>query len=465
MNEIQKYTIPTGDPFADIGGYAIEEISKREKQKNILELIEYVTDIYVEKWDAKINPFFLNSKITQPAFNKERKKEETRKYFQSLLDNSAEHTFGFCRMTGEETNLFPAGRDNSILSGSGTFVNFHHFFETGIMISKEAIIRFHFIPIACELLQGKIALIHSSNPDLTKLFVQNKIKRNLADVGRNISEGILKSEYKSPGTALFRFIDQIIQEKEEIVRDKTSSLTLYQFTNFGATPEIKIYNLPDSLFRFYQMTQRIKYREDWNKFTAQYYYNSEYKGAKWNNTSGNIEWNSKKESLNFTEKDYQSWNNRIYNKLLNDQSILFEIRKWSSKEKFDFEIVEIYQIGLRNMKSETINKINQMTDLIFKMNDDDGIRKAVKTLSGARSNYDLRRFIIKDVVSKNYKQNPDGEPALTVEEYANYLFSDSNSSLETRDVLLIAIYQKLHERNMKIDDLIIDEIEEDESDE
>ncbi|MDV0447840.1 hypothetical protein MsAg5_17570 [Methanosarcinaceae archaeon Ag5] len=466
MEEISKYTVPTGDPFADIGGYAIEKLSKTFPKKSIMELIAQVTDIYVDNWGAKINPFFLNSKITQPAFEAEKKKEETLRYFQSLIDKTAKHTIGFCRITGDKTELYPSGRDNSILSGSGTFVNFNHSFESGIMLSKEAIIRFHFVPIACELVSGLkivnkvssgVAIIHSNDMKLTKFFVQRNVSLNLQNTNANISEGILKSKCRSPGTELFRFIDEALSDKETHSDDK-SSLTLYHFTNFGATPEVKIYMIPSVLFMFYKFTQNPKYKTQWNRFVSPYYINKkEHPQAKWNKETNEIESKVKKELLQIEEKDYQFWSNRIYTKLLNEQSILNEMKKWCLEEQFDFEIVKKYQIWIRNMKPETINKIDEMADLIFEMNDADKVKKTIKTLNSAKSGYNLRRFIVKDVVAKNYEMNPEGNAIITVEEYADYLFPDTNSWSEMRDVLLIAIYQRLHEQKIKVD------IEEDES--
>ncbi len=59
---------PTGDPFVDAGGYALEEVDRHyQGEKDILELIMLVADIYIDKWNAKLNSFFLDSTITQPA--------------------------------------------------------------------------------------------------------------------------------------------------------------------------------------------------------------------------------------------------------------------------------------------------------------------------------------------------------------------------------------------------------------
>jgi CRISPR-associated protein Cst1 len=106
------------------------------------------------------------------------------------------------------------------------------------------------------------------------------------------------------------------------------------------------------------------------------------------------------------------------------------------------------------MKQETIKKIKEMTDFIFDSNKDNihGIEKAIKKLNGVKNGYLLRRFVIRDIVAKYYEKEQESEKAIiTVEEYAEYLFPDSSSWSEMRDVLLISIYQRLHEKNIKVD--------------
>jgi len=86
--ETTHLTKPTGDPFADTGGFVIEQLWKLPefKEKNILELIKYTTKVYVNNWNAKLHAFFLNSKITQAAFKGDRKIQEAIKYYTGLLD-------------------------------------------------------------------------------------------------------------------------------------------------------------------------------------------------------------------------------------------------------------------------------------------------------------------------------------------------------------------------------------------
>jgi CRISPR-associated protein Cst1 len=52
------FTKPTGDPFIDVGGYVIKHLGKSFPDKNIFELIEYTTNVYVKQWGGKLHTYF-----------------------------------------------------------------------------------------------------------------------------------------------------------------------------------------------------------------------------------------------------------------------------------------------------------------------------------------------------------------------------------------------------------------------
>ncbi|EJX05824.1 CRISPR-associated protein, partial [gut metagenome] len=327
--DYEALTCLTGDPFVDAGGFVLEELSKWNPGYDIMDLIMLATQIYVDCWDAKINTFFLNSKITQTGFNTADKKNETERYFKELLDDTAPHIEGYCRVTGRKTNLYPAGRNNSVLSGSGAFVNFHHSFESGIMLSKEVLIRFHFLPLACEQMQGKIGVISSSNPVTAAFYAKRCCSKILYDVGKNQSKGVLKNDSRSPGTALFRFLDYLLSELNPT---KDEQLTLYHFTNFGPSPEAQVYTLPFPTFQFYRETKRPAYADCWKKFVAAHYRTTEFKNASYQMDRNVFLVTDKKELRTLKEHEFQYWSNLIYNKLMRNQSIVKEIRKWSVEQ-------------------------------------------------------------------------------------------------------------------------------------
>ena len=101
------------------------------------------------------------------------------------------------------------------------------------------------------------------------------------------------------------------------------------------------------------------------------------------------------------------------------------------------------------MKKETIDKIEQMADFITACNDNQRIEKAIQKLDAVTNSYLLRRFVLKDIIAKNYEEANE-DAIITVNEYADYLFPDLDSWKEMRDVLLIAIYERLHQLHKRI---------------
>ncbi len=446
-------TKPTGDPFADVGGIVIKYFSEKYPEKDILELIEEVAKIYVNCWQGKLNAFFLNSTITQPAFKGHRKIDETLKFFKELIIEKREFQEGFCRITGRETKLFSAGRDNHILSGSGTFINFHHAFEAGLYISKEVLIRIFFVPFGLVQLSDKIALIQSNNLEVFEYFVRKNCKENFAGLASQISENVLKSEFKNPANALFSFVDDCItslkiatyNEELDKVNVKNTSLGLYHFTNFGASPEVQLHSIQSTVFSFYATCLHPILKNDWQLFIKNHYTSSKFKDAKLNEETDEIY--SDKEVTRYEE--YKTWRNKIYEKLLNNQSVLGEILHWSKTRNFNFRIVEYYQIYLKNMEQKTLEKIKELADFIVNKQDTDKVKKSITRLNGCKSSHDVRYFLL-GLINKNYEDKNE-KPLITLEDYVQYLFPDGVNWREIRDLLLIAIYQKLHENQIRLE--------------
>jgi len=157
------------------------------------------------------------------------------------------------------------------------------------------------------------------------------------------------------------------------------------------------------------------------------------------------------ESIDFD--DYKLWYNRVLNKLLIDENIRPEILRWSRKHSFNFDIVSIYQQNIIGMKEETIAKIKELATFLVRDKDASKIKRRINALDGAKNAAGLRRFILKDVVAANYMEG-NNKTIVSIEDYVNYLFPDGSYWAEIRDLLLIAIYQELHERALISEELI-----------
>jgi len=274
-DSINKLTMRTGDPFADTGAWVIEILNKQYPDKNILELIEDVAKIYALDWDGKINAFFLNSTITHHARKGVEKVTATTEYYKSLIDESAPYIEGSCRLLGIKSKLFAAGRENNILCGSGTFINFHHAFQPGVMLSKEALIRIFFIPLGALSVGNLVAVINSNQPKIEKWFVQENFDENVKRLANKTSGGVLSSQFKNPANALFGFAKSCITRYAgQFSEDEPVEINLYHFSNFGTEPKISLYCFSAPLFKFYQKILHSRFLRDWEKFINCHYKNN-----------------------------------------------------------------------------------------------------------------------------------------------------------------------------------------------
>jgi len=144
----------------------------------------------------------------------------------------------------------------------------------------------------------------------------------------------------------------------------------------------------------------------------------------------------------FTKK----WMNLIYDKLLKEKSILSNILEWNKEFPFDFQITKLYQINLRNMNKETLKQIEVIAETIIR--DESDIKKSINKLKTSKYG-ELRSFVIK-LIEKNYKAG--NTMLISMNDYVKYLFPEDRNWSEIRDLLLICVYQKLHENGISIDD-------------
>lgn len=452
---------PTGDPFIDVGGYVIQLLGERFPDKSIFELIEYATNVYVKQWGGKLHTYFLNSTITQPAYNTERKIAETLKYYRGMIEETHnEFKAGYCRILGIETKLYSAGRHNHMMISSGTFVNFNSNYEDGLYLSKEALVRIFFIPLGVCFVGNKIALLQCNYDIVYEYLVKLNVNENLRNISSGISSETLKSTHNNISNALFGYADDCLNNISIAVDDdddqialKDVQLNMYHFTNYADKVDIELQTFSNLLFKFYAHCKK-NYSKEWNAFVNQHYKYSKFKDAQFDEKSQ--EWYNNKDRLSYL--DYKIWNNPILNKLIKNISIISHLCKWSKKHKFSFDIIEIYCINILKMEKYTIKKIKELADFILTDKSDDQIKKSVVRLNGLKSSGEFRGYLIK-LIKDNYEaKNPN--PLITLEDYVFYLFPDGTFWKDTRDLLLISIYQKLHESNVIIAELSSDEDEE-----
>jgi len=439
----------TGDPFVDAGDVVIQVLRESFPDKELIELINMVSGWFIHNWGGKIDSLQLNSNITHNSKRgstekKEKAKQSTMAYFNDLLgaqNNSVD--YGCCRVCGTEGKLFRAGRDIYPISGSGAFVNYHHSHEEGLLLCKKCIVKLFFLPLAVIQMGGNIALLHLHNDETINYWAEKVIKSNLNKISQGISDGILQSDFKNPKNALFGMAADLIIN----FNLKKDNLQLYHFTNFGSKPNCDIYTLPNPVFSYLSKVLK-SCKKDWYLFLNKHYI---IKKAQWDDK--NEVWKDK----NNNEIDYVKYKdhkNEIIERLLSGKSLLAVFRKFYkqgfSQDKFiSTLLLDYYLKEVKNMNSEQISIIKKLGKSIIDIakKDDNNFKKYLTMIEGASKAYQLRAVII-SLVKKHYS-NGEEKPLITIEEYINYLFPDGSYWGEVRDILIIYLYELLHEENIK----------------
>jgi CRISPR-associated protein Cst1 len=445
---ISDYT--TGDPFVDAGNLALQALTKRFPDKNIFDLIKFVSDIYVDTWKGKINSLYLNSKITNPAFRGEAKKTETMKLFENYLTHENDNiSLKHCRICGEKSILFTTGRDSLCLSGSGAFVNFHHSHEKGLQLCAFCITKLFFLPMIVIYLGGNLAIIDFNSDSLKKFWLKETLNKNVDKKGRNISEGILKYKYSNPVNAIFNMASDIITEDPSELKDE--SLLLYHFTNFGASPLCDIYSIPNPVFKY--MNYVINHcSRDWYIFVNRYYL---IKKSKWD--AENQYWLKSGRTPEKIEKnDYLNNHNIVFERLISNKTILpllcrfFKELSSNHKQNLNILIADRYVMEVLKMRKEQVNLIKKIANVVYEIANNEGnLKKYLTRFEGASKAYQLRHVLLK-VIKQNYIKG-NKEPVCRLDEYVDYLFPDGQYWGEVRDMLLIYLYEKMHDEGIKIE--------------
>ena len=343
------------------------------------------------------------------------------------------------------------------MSGSGTFINFHHAFEPGVMLSKEVLIRIFFVPLGAVFVGNRVAVISCNYTKVEKLFVKKIVEENLTRIATQTSEGIYKSPYGNPANTLFASVSGWISEYD-IPNDETIEVNLYHFTNFGASPEITLYSFSARLFRFYRKVLNRAFVADWQRFVRSHYRPP--KETVYREQDDAFFTESKKVVNPVEEEAVKGFYNSIYTQLLAEKNIRALMAAWCARQyearrpfKF-FHIATLYQTFLRDMKEETLRRIEHIADIV--VNNDDKRKTWLSMLLRVKNEASFRNFLIPLMREQN-RQNV-AEPVIGLRDYDHYFLSDGVYARETRDLILISIYEKLSERNIVEDTDVPDEV-------
>ena len=419
----------TGNVFVDAGIYAL--VSKFNVNigdisiNHILQLSQQISSLYNNPvWKKNMHTIFPNSIIVNNSIKGDRENLYF-EYLKSLVENiEITSVNGDCIACGVRNSTNSFQKSTIPLSGSKSLKNYFSFAEEGVDYCSLCALLIQFSPLVMYRSGGKMILLHSNSDKVMKYWAKKARK--------NIDKQILTGEYTgcfnegftNPTNAVFRIIQSIVFSYEERWVDENPSLNFYYFTNFNQGPDLEIFKVPSSVFRFLAFIPPDEYH-NWNIIIKKAY---KY-----------VKWDKVKEF-----EEYKNNPNEVYNRLMKNRTILRFFYDFKSKKSLcSWNLVKYYMREVRNMDEKRLKAIKNLGDNLSKYIKDYDKKKVLSDLENAK-NYNTFRNILRKII-KNKMANNEEELLFTFDDYVNYLFPDGNLSWrETQDLLLFRIYENLH---------------------
>lgn len=427
----------SGDPFVDAGLIAIELITEKPfddcSKEDLKKASEWLVNLYMKPaWAKEIYSIFPNSKY----INSKDKKKDSLEFLNSLINNlDEEESDEICIFCGRPAYTHEKIYKSYIpLTGTGKFVNYFPSFQNGMTVCPKCLLAFQFFPVITYKAGGKPCLVSSNNANLIYKFGEEALKsveEKLADgfMENKDSSGIYDENFKNPLNALFNLAYKFGTEYCRIaVCNEDDTIILYRIDNYNQNPTgIEIYKLPSNVFSFVAaMMKNPAHKKDWFSLISPYYLGS----------------GDKDEEIPFWKRSP----NRVYQSLLDGQSILWAFRDDKKKcARIAWEVVEVYEKKVRYMKQQRIEDIKKFSDRIAESIEAEGkVKKRVNDIVSAKNLPEFRNQL--RIISKNWQNQGKKESLVSYDEYVSVLIpGDYKGWTEVRDLMVIRLYEKLHD--------------------
>ena len=436
----------TGNPFIDSGIYALT--TKLEKDISEIEIddlrivSEEISKLYTNiHWKKNMHTLFPNSILVNPvSTNDPNLKDKYLENLNQLIESiGGIQENGSCMGCGRRDVKKVFGKDAIPLTGSKSLTNYFSFANSGADYCSLCALMIQFSPLTLYRCGGKMILLHSDSKRVMEFWARKAIKNIDVQISSGDYSGCYNQGITRPTNAIFNIIAQVIKCGRRW-RGENPSFNFYYFTNFNQGPELDIFTLPTSVFKF--LTEIPP--DDWSNWG--FIVKKAYRFVKWDAIE--------------SDDEYKNNPNIAFNNLLEGKSILRLFYTTKFKKTYcTWKLVKSYMKEVGNMDEKRIEVLKDVGDRLSEYIKDKDSRKTLKDLEQA-SNYNSFRNILRKIL-KNKIDNKDDELLFTFDEYVSSLFPDGNMTWrETQDLLLFRIYENLHQ--WLIENEYVEEVTEDE---
>lgn len=440
------FSQPIGDPMVEIGRLGLVEFCQKNKFENseeIKQFIEKLFNIYTFKTSGRIGQVFSsNSKFTHNSTGKDlnERLQQAVELYDELLKES--YT-GYCLSCGKKDNLCNVSKTIFPLTTGNSNTNFTSNFSNQFLICKECMTSLFFTPINMKKIAGRMGFMISNNQEINKFWSEENIEDFNANLVKNI-DSLVDSKINIFENFIYKTIEEL--QEENFFGD----ITFYLISNVDKGSEINLIHIFENQLNFinrvapnfFKNSLPTKDKDEWNYLIYKH-------SSKERKDDGK---NVKFEDEVIKNKDYKStlkYFNPLIKNFIQGKSILYFLKK----NHASWHLTQIYLKEIQGMREERLVVLKKVAEKLQELNNGDKefIRKIVFPLERTKSQNEFReklRELMRKFLTKS------NEPLFTADEMVFQILPSGESWAETKDILLIALYEKL-----TLDDEIKEEFE------
>lgn len=388
----------------------------------------------IEKFTKKLTKLVLSQPFVTRAIQR-RIKDNLLELFKDTIPKNESLDTPSCIICGKRKTYTKKEAYRSVfpLLGSGDVPNyFHSANPRGVDICAHCIFLTQFMPLVSYKL-SRVLIIHAYPYELmlelSKEALEDIKRRKLASEARG---------FKRPENFLFHLIGEITRRMERDEFWENASVTLYYFTCNNQSQDLEVIHIPTPALRFIAYANLVDY-VGWKHIVS-------------------MGWRKQLKEEQFEEFERSRRPNEVYAKLLNNESILpYFYDSKNRKTNTNWPLLAFYCSEVLGLDKEVLEFIKTVGDRIVETIEslpDNKLKRRVRELEVAERLYQFEAFFIR--LEKDRQELGIEEPLMTFDEFARILTAygeDINVSWKTvKNLLLFRIYEKLHDRLMKMED-------------
>ncbi|KUK00291.1 MAG: CRISPR-associated protein Cst1 [Thermococcales archaeon 44_46] len=440
----------TGHPFTDAGLVALLLLNDKEKPEeltaeDIKRAVKFASELYARKeWSSGyIHAMMMpNSGIlmANPSMAKKRTPEAVENSLLSLLNEPEDENAPICEVCGRRhAREKPVYRSDFPLVGTGGIPNYFPSGKDGANICSHCVFLTQLMPLVAYRL-SRILIIHAYPyefmVELHRDAFDDVVKTQLASNAKN---------FRRPENFFFHLISDLMRKIEHSELWKNTSVTLYYFVNNNQGQELDVIHIPNQILRFVAYASLVD-SSGWKRIVS-------------------MGWRKRPSDEEFAEYE-RRYSNEVYSRLINGQSILrYFIDKTSREVNSKWELLQFYCSEVLGLDEKALEFVKDVGDRVVETLEklpDNKLKRRVRELENATKLYQFEAFFVG--LEKLRQELNIEKPLMTFDEFARILTSygeDFNVSWKSvKNLLLFRIYEKLHGRLIREEEIGEEETEE-----